>query len=79
MVQKRCVLKGELKSKISNISKVKYVGLFLIVFCFLRENYVRSWAFPVVSAFSVRAQKLNQQLAVTYDMENRDFVIKRNK
>ena len=55
------------------------MGLFLLVFCFLRENYVRSWAFPDVSVFSVRAQKLNQHPAVTYDMGNRDFETKRNK
>ena len=83
--------KGELKARKENrnfinivfgkpnISKVKVVGLFLLVFCFLRENSVRSWAFPAVSAFSVRAQKLNLQPAVTYDIGNRDFVIKRNK
>ena len=62
-----------------NISKFKFVGLFLLVFCFLRENYVRSWAFPAFSVFSERAQKLNQQPAVTYDVGNRDLVIKRNK
>ena len=45
----------------------------------MRENYVQSWAFPAFSAFSVRAQKLNQQPALTYDMGNRDFVIKTNK
>ena len=57
-------LKGELKAKIShfsniffgkpNISKLKLVELYLLVSCFLRENYVRSWAFPAFSAFSVR-------------------------
>ena len=31
------------------------------------------------SAFSVQAQKLNQHPAVTYDMGNKDFIIKRNK
>ena len=66
-------LKGELKTKINNfsnivfgkpnISKVNCVGLFLLLFFFLRENYVRDWAFPAVSAFSVRAQKLNQHPA----------------
>ena len=40
------------------------VGLFPLVFCFLRENCVRSWAFPSVCSFSVRAQKLNQHPAV---------------
>ena len=62
-----------------NISKLKFVELFFFVSCSLRENYVRSWAFPAFSAFSVRARKLNQQPAMTYDMGNRDFVIKRNK
>ena len=30
-------------------------------------------------AFSLRTQKLGQQNALTYDMGNRDFAIKRNK
>lgn len=82
-------LKGQLKAKISNfptfffgkpnIRKVKFLELFLFVSCFLRENYFRSWAFSAFPAFSVRAQKLYQQPAVTYDMGNRDFVMKRNK
>ena len=53
--------------------------LFLLVSCFLQENYVRSWAFTAFSAFSVQAQKLNQQPAVTYNMGNRNFIIKKNK
>ena len=53
--------------------------LFLLVSCFLHDNYVRSWVFPAFSAFSVRAQKLSQPPAVTYDMGNGDFVINRNK
>ena len=39
---------------------------------FMRENYTRSWAFPAVATFSLRAQKLNQQSAVTYDKGNRE-------
>ena len=61
------------------MSKVKFLKLFLLGSCFLRENYVRSWAFPTFSAFSVQARKLNQQPAVNYYMGNRDFIIKRNK
>ena len=59
----------------SNISKVKFVELFLLVLCFFlwRENYVRSWAFPDFKAFSLRAQKqLNRQPAMTYDLGNRE-------
>ena len=56
-----------------NISKLKFAlwshFLSFTVFC-LRENYVRSWAFPAFAASSLRAQKLNQQPAVTYDMGN---------
>ena len=63
-------MKRELKAKISN-----FVGLFLFpVSC--EKITFEVEAFP---AFSLRAQKLNQQPAVTYDMENRDLVIKRNK
>ena len=64
------------------LSKVKFVELFLLVFpgfFFLPENYFRSWVFTAFSAFSVRAQRLNQSPAMTYDMGNRDFVIKRYK
>ena len=50
--------------------------LFPLVSClFLRKNYARSWAFPVLAAFSLRAPKLNQQSAVTYDMVNREEAI----
>ena len=49
--------------------------LFLLVSCFFRENYVRSWAFPAFAAFSLRAQKLNQQPAATYDVRNREKAI----
>ena len=59
-----------------NICKVKFVELFLLVFCFFffwRENYVRSWAFPDFKAFSLRAQKqLDRQPAMTYDLGNRE-------
>jgi len=43
--------------------------VFLLFFCFvfLRENYVRSWALPAFVAFSLRAQRQNEQPAVTYD------------
>ena len=84
--------KGELKAEISkfsnnffaksNISEVNFVKLFSLVYCFLRENYVRSWIFRAFATSSLWAQKLNQQPAVTYDMGKdgkRDFVIKRNK
>ena len=64
-------VKGELKAEINNfpknsfekpsISKVRFVELFPPVsFFFLRENYVRSWAFPTFAAFLLPAQKLNQ-------------------
>ena len=69
--------KGELKAKNnnfsnifsakSNISEVNFVKLFSFVYCLLRENYVRSWIFPVFATSSLWAQKLNQQPAVTYD------------
>ena len=65
------VLKGELKAEISNfsnISEVNFVKLFFLVYCFLRENYVRSWIFPSFATSSLWAQKLNQQPAVTYNM-----------
>ena len=70
--------KGELKAEISNfsniffaksnINEVNFVKLFSLVYCFLRENYVRSWIFPAFATSSLWAQKLNQQPAVTYDM-----------
>ena len=53
--------------------------LFLPFSRLLRENYARSWAFPAFLAFSLRAQKLGQQHAVTYDMGNGDFAMERNK
>ena len=72
------VFKRELKAEISNfsniffaksnISEVNFVRLFSLVYCFLRENYVRSWIFPAFATSSLWAQKLNQQPAVTYDM-----------
>ena len=72
--------KGELKAEISNfsniffaksnISEVNFVKLFSLVYCFLRENYDRSWIFPAFATSSLWAQKLNQQPAVTYDMGN---------
>ena len=74
------VFKGELKAEISNfsniffffaksnISEVNFVKLFSLVYCFLRENYVRSWIFPAFATSSLWALKLNQQPAVTYDM-----------
>ena len=81
-------VKEELKAEISNfsniffaefnISEVNFVKLFSLVYCFLWENYVRSWIFPAFATSSLWAQKLNQQPAVTYDMGKRDFVIKRN-
>ena len=81
--------KGELKAKIinffnicfgkPNIRKVKFVELFLPFSCYLRENNAWSWAFPAFLAFSLRAHKLGQQNALTYDMGNRDFAIKWNK
>ena len=49
--------------------------LFPLVSCLLRENYVRSWAFPSFVAFSLRVQKLNQQSTVTNDMGNREEAI----
>ena len=71
-------LKGELKAEISNfsnifftksnISEVNFVKLFSLVYCFLRENYVRNWIFPAFATSSLWARKLNQQPAVTYDM-----------
>ena len=63
--------KGELKAEISNFSnksEVNFVKLFSLVYCFLRENYVRSWIFSAFATSSLWAQKLNQQPAVTYDM-----------
>ena len=51
---------------------------FFLFPVFLRESYIRSWAFPAFLAFSVWAQKLNQQPAVTYGIGKRYFVIKRN-
>ena len=72
------LLKGELKAEISNfsntffaksnMSEVNFVKLFSLVYCLLRENYVRSWIFPAFATSSLWAQKLNQQPAVTYDM-----------
>ena len=71
-------LKGELKAEISNFSntffaksnksEVNFVKLFSLVYCFLRENYVRSSIFPAFATSLSWAQKLNQQPAVTYDM-----------
>ena len=52
----------------SNISEANFVKLFSLVYCFLRDNYVRSWIFPAFATSSLWAQKLNQQRAVTYDM-----------
>ena len=60
--------KGEVKAKISNF--------FNIVFEKPKVNCV--WLFLLFFCF-LRAQKLNQHPAVTYDMGNRDFLIKRNK
>ena len=55
-------LKGELKAEISNfsnmffaksnISEVNFVKLFSLVYCLLRENYVRSWIFPAFATSS---------------------------
>ena len=63
-------------AEISNFSTIEVIfcmELFSFVSClFLRENYARSWAFPAFAAFSLRAQKLNQQSAVTYDKGNRE-------
>ena len=71
-------VKGELKTEISNfsnisfaksnISDINFVKLFSLIYCFLRENHVRSWIFPAFATSSLWAQKLNQQPAVTYDM-----------
>ena len=52
----------------SNIREVNFVKLLSLVYCFLRENYVRSWIFSAFATSSLWAQKLNQQPAVTYDM-----------
>ena len=84
--------KGELNAEISNFSntffaksdksEVNFVKLFSLVYCFLRENYIRSSICPAFATSLVWAQKLNQQPAVTHDMGRmgkRDFVIKRNK
>jgi len=77
-------IKGELKAEISNFSNIffaksnisevtcNFVKLFSLVYCFLRENYVRSWIFPAFATSSLWAQKLNQQPAVTYEMGKRD-------
>ena len=51
------------------------MALFPLLSCFLRENYIRSWAFPAFAAFSLWAQKLNPQPAVTYPMGNREEAI----
>ena len=52
------------------------IELFPLVSClFVRESYARSWAFPALAAFSLRAQKLNQQSVVRYDMGNREEAI----
>ena len=74
----RSSIKGELKAEISNfsniffaksnISEVNFAKLFSLVYCLLRESYVRSWIFPAFATSSLWAQKLNQQPAVTYDM-----------
>ena len=55
--------KGDLKAKISNfsniffaksnISEVNFVKLFSLVYCLLRENYVRSWIFPAFATFLI--------------------------
>ena len=45
------------------------------LYVFLRENCVRSWAFPAFAAFSLWAEKLNPQPAVTYHMGNREEAI----
>jgi len=83
--------KGELKAEFSNfsnlsfgksnINEVNFVELFPLVYCFLQGNYVQSWIFPAFAVFSLWAQNVNHQPAVTYDMAmgKRDFVIKRNK
>ena len=54
---------------------------FPLVYCFLQGNYVQSWILPAFAVFSLWAQNVNHQPAVTYDMAmgKRDFVIKRNK
>ena len=63
------VLKGELKAEISNfsnISEVNFVKLFSLVYCFLRENYVRSCIIPAFATL------------IWGRMGKRDFIIKRN-
>ena len=55
-----------------NIRKVKFAELLPLISCFLRENYVRSWAFPAISLW---AQKLNQQPTVKYDTGNQEGAI----
>ena len=49
--------------------------LLPLISCFLRENYVQSWAFPAFAAISLWAQKLNQQPTVKYDMGNQEGAI----
>ena len=71
-------LKRELKAETSNFSKIFFLHsnisevnslkLFYLVYCFSRENYVRSWIFPAFVTSSLWAQKLDQKPAVTYDM-----------
>ena len=65
----------------SNISEVNFVKLFSLVYCFLQENYVRSWIFAAFATSQLWAQKLNQQPAAMTGgrMGKRDFVIRRNK
>ena len=55
------------------------VSFFFFFFCEKIALHVGLLLLPAFSAFSVQAQKLNQQPVVMYDMGNRDFVIKRNK
>ena len=59
--------------------KLSLWSYFLSFTVFLRENYVRSWIFPALVAFSLWAKKLNQQPVVRYDMGKRNFVTKRNR
>ena len=61
-----------------NISKFKFVTLFLLVSCFFfffARELRSKLGFSSFCGLSLQAQTLNRQPAVTYDMGNREEAI----
>ena len=53
---------------------MEFMEFFPLLSCLLKENYIRSWAFPAFVG-----SKLKQHPAVMYDMVNREEVIHKKR